>query len=90
VNQHFIDNVWLDLTGLLDNFVEGLTGGLKVWVVRINDIDEGTTGLDVLVCIVLELVATWEIHNTKLYILIIVHQFSLNLGSWQKEESLVG
>ena len=82
--------IWLDLTGLLDNFVEGLTGGLKVWVVRINDIDEGTTGLDVLVCIVLELVATWEIHNTKLYILIIVHQFSLNLGSWQKEESLMG
>ena len=90
MNQHFIDNVWLDLTGLLDNFVEGLAGGLKVWVVRINDIDEGATGLDVLVCIVLQLVATWEIHNTKLYILIIVHQFSLNLGSWQKEESLVG
>ena len=82
VNEDLIHYVWLDLTGLLDNLVECLASGLKVGVVRINHIDEGSARLDVLVCITLDLVAAWEIHYAKLYILIVVHQFCLYLGGW--------
>ena len=90
VNQHLIYNIRLNLTSLLDNLDQGLASTFKIRIVSINDIDQGATGLDMRVRVMLDDVVAWEVHHVELYVLIVVHYFILDLGSWQEEESLMG
>ena len=89
VDEDFVPNVMLDLTGLLDNFEQLLTGAFIIGVMSINDIDQRATVLNMLNRVRLEHVVSWEINHIELDVIVIADRLCFDIAGWQQEECLV-
>mgnify|MGYP001209423253 CR=1 FL=1 len=89
VDEHLVDNVLLELTGLLDQVPQANTCALVILLLRIDHVDERAAVLD-LVCLVLfDACVAWKVHDVKLDVFVVRHWLAVHGHSRQQEERLV-
>ena len=89
VDEDLVPDVILDAVCSPDHIKQLLASALIVCVVRIDDIDECTALLNVLLAVALQHVVTRKVINGELDIAVVVHFLLLNVSGGQQEEGLV-
>ena len=89
VNENFVPDIGLDLTGLLDDLVEFLTGAFVVGIMRVYHIDQRTAVGYVLYGVTFEHVVAREVNDIELDVVVVADSLRLNSTGWKQEESLM-
>ena len=89
VDEDLVPDVVLDAVCRSDHIKQLLACALIVSVVRIDDIDECTALLNVLLAVALQHVVSREVVHGEFDVAVVVHFLLLNVSGRQQEEGLV-
>ena len=89
MDEDLVPDVVFDAVCRSDHIKQLLASALIVSIVRIDDIDECTALLNVLLAVALQHVVSREVIHGELDVAVVVHFLLLNISSWQQEEGLV-
>jgi len=90
VDEHFVDDVLLHVTRLLDQIPKTHTCALIVLLLGVNHVDKRSTVLNLVSLVALDRLVSWEVDNVKLDVFVIGDRLAFNCYSRQQKECLVG